>query len=273
MSAGKRTIVMVRGAGDLATGVIARLSYAGFIVAALEIERPTAIRRRVALSECMFDGEAEVEGVRALRVGSVGELLEAAAPRVVPVLADPACACLGALAPAALVDAIIAKRNLGTRLSMAPVVVALGPGFEAGIDAHAVIETNRGHDLGRVLLRGGAEPDSGQPGLIEGFGPERVVRAPIAGVVEALRDIGDIVEKGEPLLAVRGGEGERIVRSPLSGALRGMIRSGSEASAGLKIADVDPRGARVDPGTISDKARAIGGGVLEALLRFGARPA
>jgi xanthine dehydrogenase accessory factor len=272
MGSTKGSIILVRGAGDLATGVIARLAYSGFLVAALEIARPTAVRRTVSLSECMYDGTAEVEGVRAIRVGSPDELLSVATPRVVPVLEDPECSFLDGILPLALVDAIIAKRNLGTRISMAPIVIALGPGFTAGIDSHAVIETNRGHGLGRVILSGSAEPDTGRPGQIEGYDIDRVIRAPVDGTVEAIRSIGDIVERGEPVLAVRGVRGREIVSSPLAGVIRGMIRPGSEVGAGLKIGDVDPRGALVDVSMISDKARAIGGGVLEAVLRFGGRP-
>jgi xanthine dehydrogenase accessory factor len=265
-------MVLVRGAGDLATGAIARLCAAGFLVAAFEIDRPTAIRRRVALSECMYDGGTEVEGVRALRVASPAELLEGISPGIVPVLGDPDCSSLRELSPIALVDAIMAKRNLGTRLDMAPIVIALGPGFEAGIDAHAVVETNRGHDLGRVILRGTAKSDTGCPGIIGGYGAERVVRAPISGVVEIARDIGDIVERGEPLLVVAGTAERAIVAAPLAGVLRGIIRPGSWVEAGLKIADVDPRGETANCSSISDKARAIGGGVLEAVMRFGGRP-
>jgi xanthine dehydrogenase accessory factor len=267
-----RSLVLVRGAGDIATGVIARLRSAGFPVAALEVGRPTAIRRRVALSECMYEGEAEVEGVRARRVDGIAELLELVSHNVVPVLEDPDCTSLRGLRPMALVDAILAKRNLGTRLDMARIVLALGPGFEAGTDAHAVIETNRGHDLGRVILSGRAEADTGSPGIIGGFGLERVVRAPIGGLVVGLRGIGDLVEAGEPILEVAGEGGRVLVLSPLAGVLRGIIRSGSRVGAGLKIADVDPRGNRESCSTISDKARAIGGGVLEAIMRFGGRP-
>ena len=272
MEGTKRAIVLFRGAGDLATGCIARLSAAGFLVAALEIERPTAIRRAVALSDCMYEGEVSVEGIAARRVDSPEAPLAAVAPGLVPVLADPACASLAAIEPAALVDAILAKRNLGTRIDMAPIVVALGPGFRAGVDAHAVVETNRGHNLGRVLLAGEAEPDTGTPGVIGGFGAERVVKSPIAGAVEPLRAIGDIVERGDPILAMRGAGGRVVVSSGIAGVVRGMIRPGTIVPAGLKIADVDPRAAAWHCASVSDKARAVGGGVLEAVMRFGGRP-
>jgi xanthine dehydrogenase accessory factor len=189
----------------------------------------------------------------------------------VPLLEDPGCTVLPALRPLALVDAIIAKRNLGTRIGMADVVVALGPGFEAGVDADAVVETNRGHDLGRVILNGRAEPDTGTPGLIAGRGGERVLHAPCAGVVTALKRIGDRVQAGEPVLAIIGPEGRVPVASAIDGMVRGLIRDRTRAQAGLKVADVDPRGRRDYCYTVSDKANAIAGGVLEAVLMFGAR--
>ena len=265
-------LVVVRGAGDLATGVIVRLVRAGFRVAALEAAQPSAIRRTVCLSEAIYEGRAEVEGVRAVRAGSVEELaamLEHPGP--VPVLVDPGCAALPRLRPLALVDAIIAKRNLGTRIGMAEVVVALGPGFEAGVDADAVVETNRGHDLGRVLLSGRAEPDTGAPGLIQGMGRERVVHAPVAGVVSSLKRIGEPVQAGEPILALIGAEGRVEVPAVIDGVLRGLIRPGYTVHAGMKVADVDPRCRREHCFTISDKALAVAGGVLEAILLLGAR--
>jgi len=252
-------LVVVRGAGDLATGCIVRLVHAGFRVVALELDRPSAIRRTVSLSEAMYDGTAYVEGVRAFRCGSVPE---AWADGEVPLLEDPECRCVARLAPFALVDAIVAKRNLGTRLDLAPLVVALGPGFEAGRDAHAVVETNRGHDLGRVILRGSAEGNTGVPGLIAGQGRKRVIYAPVAGTVETLHAIGDTVEAGEPVLSIRG----VAATAALGGVIRGLVRPGFEAREGLKVADVDPRCVREHCFSVSDKARAIAGGVLEAIL-------
>jgi xanthine dehydrogenase accessory factor len=267
-------LVVVRGAGDLATGVIVRLLRSGFRVAALETAEPTAIRRTVAFSEAVYEGEARVEGIVARRVATAGEALELSSEGMVPILVDPDCRHLAELAPMALIDAVIAKRNLGTKKTMAPIVVALGPGFEAPRDAHAVVETNRGHYLGRVIREGSAEPDTGVPGVIGGRGAERVVHAPAAGLVEALRDIGDAVSAGEPILALGApGSGERtIVYSPLDGILRGLIRPGLAVRVGLKIADIDPRGEREHCFSVSDKARAVAGGVLEALLSLGGRP-
>jgi xanthine dehydrogenase accessory factor len=271
MIGGEGGIVLVRGAGDLATGTIVRLSRSGFLVAALEIERPTAVRRMAALSEAVYDGEAEVEGVCARLVGDPRELLEVVAPGLVPVLADPDCSALAEIRPFALVDAIVAKRNLGTAIRMAPIVVALGPGFKAGIDAHAVVETNRGHDLGRVLWEGSAEPDTGVPGSVGGFGAERVLRAAAAGKVRALRAIGDFVKAGDPVFELEGEE-RGVATSRIDGVVRGIVRDGFPAWAGLKVADIDPRARRENCFTVSDKARAVGGGVLEAILALGGRP-
>lgn len=256
-------LVVVRGAGDLATGCILRLLRAGFRVVALEVAAPSAIRRTVSFSEAIYDGTATVEGVRARRCEAVPEHWNSGDP--VPILVDPDCRVLDLLAPLALVDAILAKRNLGTRLGMAPVVVALGPGFTAGLDADAVVETNRGHDLGRVLLAGCAEANTGVPGLIGGHGGERVIHAPLAGRVEPLCAIGDRVKAGDPVLSIQG----VVVPSALDGVVRGLIRPGFEARAGLKVADVDPRGQVEHCFTVSDKARAIAGGVLEAILMLG----
>lgn len=253
------TLVAVRGAGDLGTGCIVRLVRSGFRVVALEVARPCAIRRTVCLSEAIYDGSATVEGVRGVRREAVPSSWGAGE---VPILVDAGARVLETLAPVAVVDAIVAKRNLGTRIDMAPVVVALGPGFEAGRDVHAVVETNRGHDLGRVILSGSARPNTGVPGLIAGQGAGRVVHAPVSGVAEPIRAIGDAVEAGDPLLAIGGA----VVRSAIGGVVRGMIRGGLEVPAGLKVADVDPRSVRESCYSVSDKSRAVAGGVLEAIL-------
>lgn len=259
----KGSLVVVRGAGDLATGCILRLVRAGFRVVALEVAEPSAIRRTVSFSEAMYEGTACVEGVVAKRYDRMPEHWTSGDP--VAILFDPEAQVLRESRPVALVDAIIAKRNLGTRLGMAPVVVALGPGFEAGRDAHAVVETNRGHDLGRVLLTGCAQADTGVPGLIAGHGGERVLHAPVAGRVEPRCAIGDRVQAGDPVFAIGG----VVVPTVIEGVVRGLIRPGFEAHAGLKVADVDPRGTREHCFSASDKARAIGGGVLEAILLLG----
>lgn len=252
-------LVVVRGAGDLGTGCIVRLVRSGFRVVALELPDPRAIRRTVSLCEAVHDGSATVEDVRGVRHSGVPDDW---ARGEVPVLVDPEGASLASLAPLALVDAIMAKRNLGTRIDLAPVVVGLGPGFLAGRDVHAVVETNRGHDLGRVILRGGTEGNTGVPGLVGGRGPERVLHAPVAGVVEPVLAIGDRVEAGEPVLAVDG----TVVCAAIAGVVRGLLRPGFRVHAGMKVGDVDPRCARENCFTISDKARAVAGGVLEAIL-------
>jgi xanthine dehydrogenase accessory factor len=271
MSEAQEGIVLVRGGGDLASGTVLRLSRSGFLVAVLELEAPTAVRRSVSFCEAVYAGEARVEGLRAVLVADARELRLAARPGLVPVLVDPRCSILGELRPLALVDAILAKRNTGTHLGMAPIVLALGPGFAAGHDAHAVIETNRGHDLGRVIWEGPAAPDTGVPGLIGGYGIERVLRSPMAGVIRTLCEIGDTVRAGEPVFAVEGEE-RIVVASRIDGVVRGLLRDGFPVPAGFKAADVDPRARREHCFSVSDKARAIGGGALEALLALGARP-
>jgi len=258
-------LVVVRGAGDLATGTIVRLARSGFRVIALEIGRPTAIRRTVALSEAVYEGSARVEDVEARLVPGVDEALALAGGLIVPLIVDPEGSTLSRLRPLALVDAIIAKRNLGTRRGMAPIVVALGPGFRAGADVDAVVETNRGHDLGRVILDGSATPDTGLPGEIGGATAERVLRAPERGLFTALCDIGDRVKAGQTVAAIEG-ESRAEVRAALDGVVRGLLRPGLEVPAGFKVADVDPRGKREHCFTVSDKSRAIGGAVLEAIL-------
>lgn len=257
-----RVSVIVRGGGDLASGVVYRLVKAGFPVLVIELERPLAIRRAVAFASAVFEGRVTVEGLTARRVAHPGEIAQVQAAGEVPVLVDPGGASIGALRPAVVVDARLAKRNLGTAQSDAPLVIGLGPGFTAGDDCHAVIETNRGHFLGRVLWQGSAEPDTGRPGSVQGRTLDRVLRAPCAGTVVPLAAIGDAVRAGDVLATVSGQE----VRAPFDGVLRGLIHPSVPVTAGLKIGDVDPRGTREHCFTISEKALAIGGGVLEAIL-------
>ncbi len=252
-------LVVVRGAGDLGTGCIVRLVKSGFRVLALELPNPRAVRRTVSLCEAVHDGVAAVEGVRGILHSSVPA---AWARDEVPVVVDPECTSLAPLAPLALVDAIMAKRNLGTRIDMASAVVGLGPGFVAGRDVHAVVETNRGHDLGRVIYAGATQANTGAPGLVGGHGGERVLHAPAGGVVEAVKAIGDRVEAGDAVLTVDG----TPVRAAIAGVVRGLLRPGSRVHAGMKVGDVDPRCVRENCFTISDKARAVAGGVLEAIL-------
>ena len=253
--------VVIRGAGDLASGVALRLWRAGMDVVLLDVERPTAIRRTVAFSEAIVHGEQTVEDVTA-RLATAETVEETLAAGYIPVLVDPEGRSVPKLKPDALVDAILAKRNLGTEIRDAPVVIGVGPGFTAGVDCHAVVETMRGHSLGRVIREGSAIPNTGIPGLIGGFAGERGLRAPAAGLFHPLRDIGDAVTEGEILATV---EGKPIIAT-LTGTLRGILPEGTEVFPGMKAGDIDPRCQRSHCFTASDKALAVGGGVLEAVL-------
>ena len=264
--------ILVRGAGDLATGVIVRLHRCGFRVAVTECTNPSAIRRRAALCEAVLQGQATVEGVTCRRVTDVDEATRVSQAGEVPLLVDERAACVSALRPAAVVDAILAKRNLGTNRAMAPITVGLGPGFTAGEDVDAVVETMRGHHLGRVILQGAAIPNTGVPGVIAGYAAERVIHAPASGEMVFVQDekgqtidIGALVRKEQEIARVGGVP----VLATIDGVLRGLIRAGYPVTEGLKIADIDPRPEQVAYcDTVSDKARAIGGGVVEALLRL-----
>jgi xanthine dehydrogenase accessory factor len=254
--------VLIKGAGDLATGVAARLWRSGFPVVMTELAQPLAIRRTVAFAEAVYAGQVKVEEITARRASDLADIEPAWQAHVIPVLTGCNEACVAAVRPAVLVDAILAKRNTGTRLTDAPFVVGLGPGFVVGQDVHAVVETNRGHCLGRVLWSGSTQPDTGVPGDIAGLGRERVIYAPADGVFEHLLNIGAVVHAGD----VVGQVGPAPVLAPISGVLRGLIHDSVRVQAGLKIGDVDPRAAPDHCCTISDKALAIGGGVLEAIL-------
>ncbi len=256
-------LVIVRGGGDLATGTVYRLVRCGFHVVILETAQPTVIRRTVSFAQAVFDGSVTVEDLTAVKAETAGECLGLLQDGKIPVLIDPDCTSLEELQPEIVVDAIIAKRNIGgTSKDIAPIVIGLGPGFFAGKDVHAVVETNRGHNLGRVIMEGEAEPNTGTPGSIGGYSTERIVRAPAAGVITNIAGIGDSVEKGQLIARVEAVP----VYSPLSGMLRGMIQTGIRVDENMKIGDVDPRNKRENCFTISDKSRAIAGGVLEAVL-------
>ena len=265
-----RPWILVRGAGDLATGTILRLHRCGFKVLALECADPSAIRRKAAFCEAVWQGSTTVEGAVCRRIERAEEAAAVSAAGEIPLLVDETCAAANILHPAAVVDAILAKRNLGTHRAMAPITVGLGPGFTAGQDVDAVVETMRGHKLGRVILEGAAIPNTGVPGNIGGYTAERVIHAPAAGPMEfvpdetgTLIDIGAVVRKGQCIGRVGGVE----VLATLDGVLRGIIRQGYPVTKGLKIADIDPRMEQVaNCDTVSDKARAIAGGVVEALL-------
>ena len=274
----KKDLIVVRGAGDLATGTIHRLKKAGFRVLVLEAEHPAAIRRQVALSEAVYAGSARVEDVEAVRMDvdlaekkNRKELLEPEMERIwkkdgVPVLVDPAGLSIAALRPAVVVDAILAKKNLGTTKEMAPLVIALGPGFTAGEDVDVVIETKRGHNLGRVIRSGSAVPNTGIPGIIGGYGKERVMHAQAEGILRNAASIGDIVEARAVIAEIETENGMVPVEASLSGLLRGLIRDGYPVTKGFKIADIDPRKEELQNCfTISDKARCIAGSVLEVI--------
>lgn len=274
----KKDLIVVRGAGDLATGTIHRLKKAGFRLLVLEAEHPAAIRRQVVLSEAVYAGSARVEDVEAVRMDvdlaekkNRKELLEQEMERIwkkdgVPVLVDPAGLSIAALRPAVVVDAILAKKNLGTTKEMAPLVIALGPGFTAGEDVDVVIETKRGHNLGRVIRSGSAVPNTGIPGIIGGYGKERVMHAQAEGILRNAASIGDIVEARAVIAEIETENGTVPVEASLSGLLRGLIRDGYPVTKGFKIADIDPRKEELQNCfTISDKARCIAGSVLEVI--------
>ena len=261
-------IIVVRSGGDIATGVVQKLWRAGFRVAVLETAAPLTIRRSVALSTAVRAQSHTVEDMAAILVPDAASCETAWSSSCIPVLVDPAMHSLDVLRPVALVDAIIAKRNTGMHPALAPITVALGPGFSAPEDVHCVVETMRGHNLGRLILKGTALPNTGVPGELGGKSAERVLHAPVPGLLRHVRSLGDQVEKDEILFTIN----ESPVRSRLSGTLRGLIEDGSVVRKGLKCADVDPRPAdQVDWLTISDKARALGGAVLEAFFMLAAR--
>ncbi len=257
-------LVLIKGAGDLASGVALRLHRSGFDVVMTDIANPTSIRRTVCFSEAIRLGEAMVEDVKAKKANSAKEVFEIIKTGKIPVIADENCECRKELKPDVMVDAIIAKRNINTTINDAPIVVALGPGFTAGVDCHAVIETQRGHNLGRVILSGSAAPNTGIPGIIGGVGADRVLRAPCEGIFEPINKIGDIVCAGDTVATVNG----EPMKTKIDGVLRGILPQGVSVFGGMKSGDVDPRGNVQNCYTVSDKASAIAGGTLEAILRL-----
>lgn len=301
----KNLLIICRGAGDLATGIIHRLHRAGHRVIALETDYPAAIRRQVSFCEAVYDGSAAVEGVTARLVPALTDaetdtetysgindtpaahiasekwdssvieaVLEAGE---VPLLIDPKGESIALLKPDVVVDAIIAKKNLGTTIDMAPLVIGVGPGFTAGQDVHLVIESMRGHNLARIITDGMAQPNTGVPGNIAGFTSERVIHAPAAGYIHDVRKIGDIVQKGDEIARIYPDKesydnalSEYVpVNATITGIIRGLIREGYYFKEGFKIADIDPRESELtNCFTISDKARSIAGSVLEAVSAF-----
>lgn len=301
----KNLLIICRGAGDLATGIIHRLHRAGHRVIALETDYPAAIRRQVSFCEAVYDGSAAVEGVTARLVPAladaetdtetcsgindtpaahiVSEKWDSSAIEAVleagevPLLIDQKGESIALLKPDVVVDAIIAKKNLGTTINMAPLVIGVGPGFTAGQDVHLVIESMRGHNLARIITDGMAQPNTGVPGNIAGFTSERVIHAPAAGYIHDVRKIGDIVQKGDEIARIYPDKesydnalSEYVpVNATITGIIRGLIREGYYFRKGFKIADIDPRESEItNCFTISDKARSIAGSVLEAVSAF-----
>ena len=263
-------LVIVRGAGDLATGIVYSLYKAHLKIIVLETQYPSSIRRKVSLSEAVYDGESKVEDIEAVLVKSYEEALNIIANKnytKIPILIDPNCDILKNIKPAFLIDAIIAKKNLGTNKSMAKYTIALGPGFTAGKDCDIVIETMRGHNLGRMYLEGEAIPNTGIPGNIGGKEAERVIHASSDGIIENVKNIGDFVKEKEVIAYINNNNEKIEVLATFDGLLRGIIKDGFKVHKGLKIADIDPRKSEYDNCfTISDKARNLGGAVLTAMM-------
>lgn len=255
--------VLILGAGEHASGTSHRLFRAGFDVAMTEVPEPLAVRRAVAFCTAVWDGETVVEGVRGRRWDP--DRTPSGPLDHVAVFVDPGASLLARWRPDVLVDARLLKRPGATSVDQAPRVISLGPGAVCGREAHVVIETNRGHDLGRVIWTGSAAADTGVPGAVGGFASERVLRAPVVGRVRGVKAIGDLVREGEIVVWV----GDEPVRSPIAGVLRGLLRDGVAATPGLKLGDVDPRGDVSACFSLSDKTRTISGGVLEAILSRG----
>lgn len=273
----KNLLIICRGAGDLATGIIHRLHRAGHRVIALETDYPAAIRRQVSFCEAVYDGSATVEGVTARLIPALTDTEAVLEAGEVPLLIDPTGESIELLKPDVVVDAIIAKKNLGTTINMAPLVIGVGPGFTAGQDVHLVIESMRGHNLARIITDGMAQPNTGVPGNIAGFTSERVIHAPAAGYIHDVRKIGDIVQKGDEIARIYPDKesydnalSEYVpVNATITGIIRGLIREGYYFREGFKIADIDPRESELtNCFTISDKARSIAGSVLEAVSAF-----
>ena len=260
-------LVIVRGGGDIASGTIMKLYKCGYSVLSLEIPSPSSIRRNVSFSEAVYEGSQTVEDVTCYLAKDINEAKSFLSEGKLTMLVDPECNCLHEFKPIALVDAILAKKNLGTKKDMAAITIALGPGFNAGIDVDAVIETMRGHSLGRVIYEGEAIKNTGVPGTIAGFDKERVIHSPANGILKNLHHITDLVNKGQVIANIEGEDGITPVYATIDGLLRGLIRDGYPVTTGFKIADIDPR---IDEYnncfTISDKARCIAGGVLEAIM-------
>ncbi len=255
--------ICIKGAGEMASGVACRLYSANFKkIVMLEVKNPLAVRRKVSFCEAIYDDIQTVEGINAVKISQISEIENTWASNNIAVITDPDWVTLKRKPFAVVIDAILAKRNMGTHLNEAPLVIGLGPGFTAGKDVHAVIETNRGHHLGRIFTKGAAEPNTGIPGKIGNYTSERVIRAPIDGPFTSYKSIGDRVSAGEAVGEITGSQ----IKAEIEGVIRGLIRNGTQVKTGFKLGDIDPRGKIEYCTTVSEKARAIGGSVLEAIL-------
>lgn len=265
----QRFVILIRGGGDIATGIALRLHRAGFHrLILLETARPLAVRRRVAFSEAVYEGLCSVEGTFAALASRLDEIPQLWDAGCIPVMVDPEGILVPRIRPEVLIEATLAKHNIGVCMTDAPLVIGVGPGFTAGKDVHRIVETNRGHNLGRVITSGCAEPNTGIPGSINGMTLERVLRAPCSGIFRTRHDIGDEVKAGEVIATVSVGrkapDGGSI-HTVINGVVRGLLRSGTPVTEGMKVGDIDPR-ENIACHLVSDKARSIGGGVLEAIL-------
>jgi len=260
----KSLLVIIRGGGDLASGVAARLFRAGFRIIILEIKHPTAIRLPVSFAKAVYERKMVLEGIEAVLVSSQKEAENLLHRNKIAVLIDPRGKTIEKLKPSVLIDAILAKKNLGTCKEQAPLVIGLGPGFIAGKDVDFVVETKRGHDLGRIIYQGKAEKDTGIPGKIQGESIKRLLKSPVDGKIKTFHKIGDLIESGEIIAKIAGVP----LKAEISGVLRGMIDSRIRVTEGMKIGDIDPRGVKKYCFTISDKARSIGGSVLEIICQY-----
>lgn len=263
-----KDLIVVRGGGDIATGSIYKLVKCGFHVLVLEIAAPSAIRRNVAFCEAVYDGKQTVEDMTCYFAHTPEEAVNIMNGGSPALMTDPYGINIARLKPCAVIDAIIAKKNLGTVRNMAPITIALGPGFTAGKDVDAVIETMRGHRLGRVIYEGVAMPNTGIPGVIAKVAAERVIHSPAEGILHNVAHITDTVQKGQIIARIVSENGDVTdVPASIDGLLRGLIRDGYPVTEGFKIADIDPRISEYDNCfTISDKARCVAGGTLEALM-------
>ena len=255
-------MVLIKGAGDLATGIAYRLKKSGFDIVMTEIHKPTTVRRTVAFSQAVFDNEIAIEGIKGVKVNNINEIYEEIREGNIPIIIDEKAEIIKELRPDVVVDAIIAKKNLGTSIEDAPIVIGVGPGFEAKVDCHLVVETKRGHYLGKVIEEGSAIPNTGVPGNIGGYTKERIIRASSNGKIKPVVAIGDFVKKGDIVAYIDGVE----VLAEIDGIVRGLLQEGIEVFKGMKSGDIDPRCEKDHCFTISDKARSIGGGVLEAIM-------